>query len=121
MPLTRYRSRKPGTNVEGHSFSSGTRDEVWFRTPGVLANDPAEYRHDVFGNLIRYDDYCNSESEHGWEIDHVQPVVEGGTDELANLQALHWRANRQKGDAWPWDARGAPLGGMLGKSCRIDS
>jgi len=38
------------------------------------------------------------------EIDHIKPVSLGGTDDLRNLQPLHWRNNRYKGDNYPdWD------------------
>lgn len=45
------------------------------------------------------------ESQFGWEIDHIVPVSSGGTDELENLQALHWENNASKGELYPiWGA-----------------
>ena len=42
----------------------------------------------------------------GWEIDHVKPVSQGGTDDLSNLQPLYWENNRHKGDAYPnWECK----------------
>ncbi|WP_417736098.1 HNH endonuclease [Rosistilla oblonga] len=37
----------------------------------------------------------------GWEIDHIVPVSKAGTDQLSNLQPMHWQNNRVKGDTWP--------------------
>lgn len=37
-------------------------------------------------------------NKHGWEIDHIRPVVAGGNDDLSNLQPLQWENNRKKGD-----------------------
>ena len=36
----------------------------------------------------------------GWEVDHIKPVAKGGRNAKDNLQALQWKANRQKGDQW---------------------
>jgi 5-methylcytosine-specific restriction endonuclease McrA len=44
----------------------------------------------------------NTESEHGWEIDHIYPTALGGQTELDNLQPLNWQNNRAKGDTYPW-------------------
>lgn len=43
--------------------------------------------------------YGATDSEYGWEIDHVVPRSKGGTDLLGNLQPLQWENNRSKGDA----------------------
>jgi len=32
-------------------------------------------------------------TEHGWHIDHTVPLALGGSDELYNLRARHWRGN----------------------------
>lgn len=34
-------------------------------------------------------------------VDHVMPISEGGTDRISNLQAAHWRCNRDKGNSVP--------------------
>ena len=39
--------------------------------------------------------------KYGWEIDHLKPVVLGGTDDIENLNALQWQNNRSKGDDYP--------------------
>ena len=42
------------------------------------------------------------ESQYGWEIDHIMPKSRGRSDNLSNLQPLHWQNNRRKGDTYPW-------------------
>ncbi|KUG25132.1 hypothetical protein ASZ90_005048 [hydrocarbon metagenome] len=39
---------------------------------------------------------------YGWEIDHIIPLSLGGTDDIANLQPLHWENNRKKSDNLEW-------------------
>ncbi|MBC8552356.1 MAG: HNH endonuclease [Candidatus Brocadiales bacterium] len=36
--------------------------------------------------------------EYGWEVDHKNPKAKGGTENLRNIQALHWEENREKSD-----------------------
>lgn len=73
------------------------RDFVHEETPDV-----EERRVDRYGNEMRFGDYGNEQSELGWEIDHIQPVAEGGLDMLSNLQPLQWKKNREKGDQFPF-------------------
>ncbi len=42
------------------------------------------------------DAYGNTNSKLGWEIDHLIPVEEGGTDDPDNLQPLQWENHRRK-------------------------
>jgi 5-methylcytosine-specific restriction endonuclease McrA len=52
---------------------------------------------DKFGTYISKLSYGTQE-KYGWEIDHIIPVARGGTDDLDNLQPLHWKNNRKKGN-----------------------
>ena len=59
---------------------------------------PAALRHEVF----RRDGYrcveCGaSNNEATLEVDHIIPVIHGGSDELSNLQTLCLQCNRAKG------------------------
>ena len=71
---------------------------VWQKgliVPGLLPNI---FRRDRYGTIIKYSDYGNRNSEYGWEIDHIIPKSRGGSDNLNNLQPLHWKNNCAKGD-----------------------
>ncbi|WP_033379079.1 HNH endonuclease [Mesomycoplasma moatsii] len=37
-------------------------------------------------------------SRYSWNVDHIIPRSKGGTNKLNNLQAVHIRCNRSKGD-----------------------
>ncbi len=74
---------------------------AWRKATPIIGYDPAIWRRDAFGWLIRYSDYGIRNSKFGWEIDHMRPTRLGGGDQLSNLRALHWRNN-------------ASLGGLLG-------
>ncbi len=74
---------------------------IWSKATIVPKHDQNEIRKDRCGAWIKFTDYGNVDSDYGWEIDHVKPVARGGTDDLKNLQPLHWRNNRGKGDNWP--------------------
>jgi len=93
--------RVTNTSVSGLGFWDFTVEAVWNRGVMVSGYDPAVWRQDKCGAWIRRDHYGNTDSQHGWEIDHIRPVSDGGGDELANLQPLHWRNNRGKGDNYP--------------------
>lgn len=58
-----------------------------------------DYRKDVAGAYMKWQDYGNCDSDYGWEIDHIIPVSAGGGDDLDNLQAMHWKNNLAKGDS----------------------
>jgi 5-methylcytosine-specific restriction endonuclease McrA len=47
-------------------------------------------------------DQHGKEGNHGWEIDHINPTANGGSDDLSNLQPLWWKNNRRKSDTYPW-------------------
>jgi 5-methylcytosine-specific restriction endonuclease McrA len=74
---------------------------VWNKGTVVQGYDPAERRKDICGNWMRYSDH-GSQTEYGWEIDHIFPSSKGGSDDLSNLQPLYWENNRKKSDTYPW-------------------
>jgi len=78
---------------------------VFARGFDIEGFDPLEWKRDVCGKVIRFGDHGNTNSEFGWEIDHIKPVALGGNDVIHNLQPLFWKNNRDKGDAYPWPIR----------------
>ncbi len=75
---------------------------IWNKGEVIEGYDEKVWRRDICSNAIKYSEHGNTDSEFGWEIDHILPSSLGGTDELSNLQPLHWENNRKKGDAFPW-------------------
>ncbi len=51
---------------------------------------------------MQYSEHGNRNSNYGWEIDHINPVANGGGDEINNLQPLYWDNNAKKGDNLNW-------------------
>ena len=92
--------RKPNTTTSGGSFSASTIQAVWNKATIIPGYDPAQYRQDSCGAWIERS-ANGTTGEWGWEIDHIKPVAKNGTDDLWNLQPLHWRNNRHKGDDFP--------------------
>lgn len=74
---------------------------VWNKAHPQLGYDANLYRKDDWGWWICYTDYGNRSSDYGWELDHLTPVSEGGSDSLANLRPLHWRNNVARSNQRP--------------------
>lgn len=95
--------RKPNTNQNGEPFPVQIVDAVWKKA--ISENGFSFFKKDGCGATIKLTEY-GEETQYGWEIDHIKPVSQGGTDELSNLQALHWRNNRKKDENYPeWECR----------------
>ena len=94
MPIL---ERAPNTTRWGGPFDHSVVDKVWAKRSSSLVSIATGTAKDICGATIRREDYGKT-TTFGWEIDHKVPVVRGGTDDLSNLQALHWRNNRSKGD-----------------------
>jgi 5-methylcytosine-specific restriction endonuclease McrA len=94
--------RVNGSRSSGRSFDEATVEAVWQKGKAVAGQNPAEWRKDACGAWIARAQYgSTSDDGAGWEIDHIRPDAKGGGDELSNLQPLHWKNNRHKGDTWP--------------------
>jgi hypothetical protein len=65
---------------------------AWAKGHIIPGQDEAIWRSDAFGSVMRYHDYGDRSSEHGWEIDHY-PIPRGfdGLDTMPNARPLHWR------------------------------
>ena len=68
-------------------------ETVWAKGRPIAGYDASVWRRDDFGNSISHDQYGKRDSVYGWEIDHIVPLSQGGSDHLANLRPLQWSAN----------------------------
>lgn len=73
-------------------------DQVWVKAQVVGNNNPDDFRKDQCGAWIKKSMHGNTDSNWGWEIDHIIPVISGGIDSLSNLRPLHWINNRERQD-----------------------
>lgn len=87
-------------SVSGERFSESMITTVWSKGLVIAGYDPADYRKDRCGARMKRSSY-GTMGQFGWEIDHLKPVAKGGTDDLENLQPLHWQNNRGKADDYP--------------------
>lgn len=107
--LNSFYFRQPSTKRSGSNFTESEKYQVWLKASTLINVDASIWRVDACGALIKFSDYGNTNSKYGWEIDHKNPVSNGGSDDLWNLQPLQWRNNRHKGDS---------VGGW---SCKVNS
>jgi hypothetical protein len=77
------------------AWSDDVIQKVWEKGRVVEGNDKKRWRKDECGAWIGHQEYGNSESQYGWEIDHISP---SGGDQLSNLQPLQWENNVDKSD-----------------------
>ena len=79
------------------------RSQVWEKGEliGYDPEDGEEVRTDAYGSPMKRGHYGRTDSDYGWEIDHIIPVKLGGTDDLRNLQPLQWENNRRKSGNFP--------------------
>ena len=88
-------SRESNTTIYGTPFDSVTMKIVFAKAPKEFGY--FFIRKDAFGRSMALHDF-GKKNDNGWEIDHIIPVSKGGTDDLSNLQPLHWKSNMSKGE-----------------------
>ena len=95
-------ARKHNTDRNGNSWTDETKKAVWNKAEIVPGIDSSQKRKDHCGAWIEWSKHGDTaENGSGWEIDHIKPVAKDGTDDLSNLQPLHWKNNRTKSDDYP--------------------
>lgn len=95
-------ARNPNSNVQGGKFDQATINQVWKKGNAISGYDPGVWRYDMCGMPMKYEEHGNTGSKYGWEVDHIRPVAQAGSDQIVNLQPLQWANNRKKGDVYPW-------------------
>ncbi|MFH1745319.1 MAG: HNH endonuclease signature motif containing protein [bacterium] len=80
------------------TFDDATIEAVWQKGIPVSGWDATKYRKDVCGAPITRAQYGVTNHKEGWEIDHIIPDSQDGSDSLSNLRPLQWENNRSKSD-----------------------
>lgn len=80
------------------SFSEYMIQQVWQKGRIVPGYDPNVWRKDECGAWIGRNYHGDRNSQYGWEIDHIRPESQGGSDELSNLRPLQWQNNVSRQD-----------------------
>lgn len=88
------------TNVQKSrkNFTQKEEQAVWEK---ARPTKNLNIRLDICGQKIHLDQYGNTKSLQGWEIDHIKPITKGGIHRIENLQPLLWKTNRHKSNKWP--------------------
>ncbi len=95
-------ARKHNTDRNGGSWSESTKKAVWNKGKEIPDYSADVWRWDKCGKVMKYSEHGNRDSEYGWEIDHINPVSNGGSDNIGNLQPLNWSNNVDKADKLNW-------------------
>lgn len=84
-------------------FSDNMIDLLWNKAKVENGYDPNKWRKDFAGAWIQRDQYGLSGvmAPFGWSIDHLKPIILGGSDAINNLMPIHWKNNMVKSNHYP--------------------
>lgn len=94
--------RQYNTNRAGEAWTEAQKLAVWQKGDIIPGLASQTWRRDRCGHSMQYSEHGNRNSNSGWEIDHINPVSNGGTDDISNLQPLYWENNAAKSDNLNW-------------------
>lgn len=98
-------ARQHNTDKNGNAWSETTKKSVWEKGTVIPDYSKEVWRYDKCGNPMKWSEHGNRDSPYGWEIDHINPVSNNGSDDLPNLQPLTWQNNASKGDKLNWTCK----------------
>lgn len=100
--------------TERRNFTEDEITAAWNKAKEVKDEDSEVWRKDYAGAWIKRDEYGNTDSQFGWEIDHIKPLSQDGTYATNNLLPLQWENNRHKDDNYPeWETNRTAGGSIL--------
>jgi len=95
-------ARKSNTNRNDGAWTEAQKNDVWKKGTIISGESADVWRKDKCGKKMKRSEHGNRDSDYGWEIDHINPVSNGGGDDISNLQPLQWENNSDKGDSLSW-------------------
>lgn len=82
-------------NAYGHA---GCKNAVWKTATIIKGYNPETHRKDAAGNIVYFNSY-GKDTKMGWNIDHIKPQTNGGSNALRNLQVLQTSYNKSYGSS----------------------
>ena len=95
-------ARQTNTTKDGNDWTEANKKTVWNKGKVIPDFSSDIWRWDKCGQVMKWSEHGNRQSENGWEIDHIDPVSDGGDDNIENLQPLNWNNNADKADKLNW-------------------
>ena len=76
-------------------------NRIWEKGRVIDGVDSSKFRKDACGAWIARNKFGKSDSDFGWNIDHIYPCSKGGGEEPENLRPLNIRNSVSKADSYP--------------------